>query len=137
MNEAASGRAYHVDIHHPSAADDDGPGDLQRPFRSISAAARLAGPGDAALVHPGVYRERVSPAHGGLEGRPVVYESVESRAAVIKASEVFEGPWRPEEGGVFAAELPDSLFTDLLCRRASRATTRSPSRPRACPAARR
>jgi len=112
---ADSGRVYVVNPAHPKA-DDGADGTEAAPFRTISAAAPVAGPGDIVRVFPGVYRERVSPARGGEEGRPVVYEAAEFGKAIIKGSDVYAGDWRPLEGapGVFAATLDRSMFTDLL-----------------------
>ena len=44
---------------------DGNPGTETQPFRTISAAASGAGPGDTITVHAGVYRERVNPPRGG------------------------------------------------------------------------
>jgi alpha-N-arabinofuranosidase len=44
---------YYVDVN----AAKDGNGSINRPFRRINDAAKLALPGDEVLVAPGVYRE--------------------------------------------------------------------------------
>ena len=49
----------------------DGDGTQARPFRRIQEAAEVALPGDEVLVAPGVYREHVSPVHGGTEDAPI------------------------------------------------------------------
>ena len=58
------------------AAPREGNGSKERPFRHISDAAYLAQPGDEVLVYPGVYREQVSPRHGGTEDNRITYRSV-------------------------------------------------------------
>jgi len=65
-------RIYWVDQNN-AAASDDGKGDKSHPFKTISPAAKLAKAGDTVIVRAGTYRERVSPAFGGEEGRPVIY----------------------------------------------------------------
>ena len=111
---ADTGRVYVVNPAHPKA-DDAAKGTEEAPFRTISAAAALAGPGDTVRVFPGVYSERVAPARGGEEGRPVVYEAAEFGKAVIKGSDVYADKWEPAGApGVFAATLAPAMFTDLL-----------------------
>jgi parallel beta-helix repeat protein len=109
-----AGRVFLVNPAHPNA-DDAADGTEDRPFRTISAAAALAGPGDTVRVAGGIYRERVSPARGGEPGAPVAYEAAEHGAAIIKGSDVCTGPW--EAGGaadVYVARLDPAMFTDLL-----------------------
>lgn len=86
-SEAAGGRIYWVNQADPAAADAN-PGDKARPFKTISAAARLAKAGDTVVVRAGVYRERVSPAFGGEEGKPVVYMAAPGEQVVVRGSEV-------------------------------------------------
>ena len=67
----------------------DGVGTQERPFRSISEAAKIARPGDTVLVAPGIYREYVNPVFGGTEDAPIVYRSTEPLGAVISGAEAF------------------------------------------------
>jgi alpha-L-arabinofuranosidase len=53
---------YHV----AKGGKDTNTGSEDAPFLTISAAARVAQPGDTVLVHAGTYREWVSPRFGGL-----------------------------------------------------------------------
>jgi hypothetical protein len=103
-------RVYVVAQSH-MAADDAGPGDAERPFKSISAAAALAGPGDTVRVHAGLYRERVAPARGGEEGRPVVYETAPGERVVVRGSDLWRADWKPDpvRPGVLRAQLPESV----------------------------
>ena len=52
---------YAVEYHVSSTGFDGTPGSDAKPFRTISAAAAVAEPGDSITVHEGVYRERVNP----------------------------------------------------------------------------
>jgi len=87
----ACARKWVVDQRHPQA-DDKGPGTEQQPFKTVAPAAEKARPGDTVLVHKGVYRERVAPARGGEEGRPILYLAAPRERVVIKGSEV----WKPK-----------------------------------------
>jgi alpha-N-arabinofuranosidase len=51
----SAAREFHVSVH----GDDNDDGSLLRPYETISAAARVAQPGDVITVHEGTYRERV------------------------------------------------------------------------------
>src|SRR5512145_2399356 len=69
---AVWGREYHVAI----SGDDANDGTAAKPLKTISAAARLAGPGDVITVHDGVYRERISPPRGGdSDQRRITYQA--------------------------------------------------------------
>ena len=54
-------KEFHVSIK----GNDANEGSRGKPFRTISAAARVAQPGDVITVHEGTYRERINPPRGG------------------------------------------------------------------------
>ena len=62
---------------HVSAQGNDGnDGSADQPYRTISAAARVAQPGDVITVHEGTYRERVTPPRGGeSDAKRIVYQA--------------------------------------------------------------
>jgi hypothetical protein len=73
----------------------------------------VAVPGDTVLVHGGVYREWVKPAHAGLsDTRRITYRAAPGQRVVIKGSEVVS-TWVPEGRGVWRAELDNSLFGEF------------------------
>jgi hypothetical protein len=121
----AGARTYIVDAAHPNARD-EGDGSEKSPLKTISAAARLAGPGDTVLVHPGIYRERVAPARGGQEGNPVTYRALHdavvvsptagavmepdaAKLTIVRGSEVWSPQWRGVDGapGVYHTQTKD------------------------------
>jgi len=104
----SEGTTYHVS----PAGDDAGPGSAATPFRTIQRAAEAAHPGDTVLVHPGIYRERVAPPRGGVEGRPIVFRSLDRHGAVIKGSDVWTLDWRDEGSGIWSGAIDEALFTD-------------------------
>ncbi len=98
------------EIHVSPAGSDAAEGSRTRPLRTISAAARLAQPGDTVIVHEGTYRERVTPPRGGeSDARRIVYQAADGERAVIKGSEVVRG-WKPFQPGVWKLTLPHSFF---------------------------
>lgn len=104
----AVGSTYYV----APTGDDTGPGTAARPFLTIQRAAEAAHPGDTVLVHPGIYRERVAPPRGGVEGKPIVFRSLQRHAAIIKGSDVWTPEWVDESGGIWSGAVDQSLFTD-------------------------
>ncbi len=59
---------WHVD---PKGNDAKGTGSAELPWRSIQKALDECGPGDAVLLHAGVYAQRVSWPASGAPGRPI------------------------------------------------------------------
>ena len=85
-------------------------GSAAKPFKTISAAARVAQPGDVITVHEGTYRERVTPPRGGeSDAKRIVYQAAPGEKVVIKGSEVVRD-WKPFLPGVWKATVPNSFF---------------------------
>ena len=110
IGSAASAAEIHVSVK----GTDNNDGSAGKPFRTISAAARVAQPGDVITVHAGTYRERVTPPRGGeSDARRIVYQAAPGEAVVLKGSEVVRD-WKPFAAGVIledglapGAETPD------------------------------
>lgn len=103
---AASAREFHVSVN----GDDKNDGSSSKPFRTISAAARLAQPGDVITVHAGTYRERVTPPRGGeSHAKRIVYQAAPGEKVIIKGSEVIRN-WKRFQGSVWKVTLPNSFF---------------------------
>lgn len=99
-----------AELHVSVKGDDRNNGTAAKPFRTISAAARVAQPGDRITVHEGTYRERVTPPRGGeSDAKRIVYQAAPGEAAVIKGSEVIRD-WKPCKPGVWKATVPNTLF---------------------------
>lgn len=99
---------------HVSANDgkDTNNGSASAPFRTINAAARIAGPGDTVSVHEGTYREWVNPLRGGSgEHARILYRAYPGEKAVIKGSETVTG-WKKEKSGIWKVSIPNSFFGD-------------------------
>lgn len=100
--------------HHvsPDGLDSNG-GSAAKPFKTISAAAAVARPGDVVTVHEGVYRERIDPPRGGAsEAERIVYRAAPGERVVIKGSEVVKG-WQRVQNDTWKVTLPDRFFGDF------------------------
>lgn len=89
-------KTYYVD-NSSAAADDSGPGDKARPFRTINKAAQVLQPGERVIIAAGTYRECVRPARGGTgPAQMISYEAAPGAKVVIKGSEVLKDGWQQE-----------------------------------------
>ncbi len=85
-------------------------GSKDRPFLTISQAARIAEEGDHIIVREGVYRECVVPQNGArTEYGRIVYEAYEGEKVIIKGSEQIT-EWQKTEEGLWKAVISNDLF---------------------------
>lgn len=106
ITATVSAREFHVSVK----GDDNNDGSPSSPFKTISAAAKVAQPGDVITVHEGTYRERVIPPRGGTsDDNRIVYQAAPGEQAVIKGSEVVRD-WKPFAPQVWKLTLPNSFF---------------------------
>ncbi|MBX3178422.1 MAG: right-handed parallel beta-helix repeat-containing protein [Candidatus Hydrogenedentes bacterium] len=104
----STGREYHVSERGDDAHD----GTLERPLRTISAAAQRAQPGDAVTVHEGVYREWVNPPRGGASDTiRITYQAAPGARAEIRGSEPVSG-WTKVQDDTWSVAIPNSVFGD-------------------------
>ncbi len=100
---------YHVS---PSGLDSN-EGSKSEPFKTISAAAHIAQPGDVITVHEGLYRERVNPPRGGTsDDKRIVYQAAPGKRVVIKGSEIIK-QWQNVQEEAWKVTLPNSFFGDF------------------------
>jgi hypothetical protein len=103
---ALFGAEFHVSVNGSDTND----GSQSKPFRTISAAARVAQAGDVITVHAGTYRERVTPPRGGeSDTKRIIYRAAAGEVVEIKGSEVVRD-WKPYRGDVWKVTLPKSFF---------------------------
>lgn len=89
-------KTYHVDNTAPNA-DDAGPGDAVRPFRTIGKAAEILQPGERVVIAAGTYRECVRPARGGTGPSAMIsYEAAPGATVHITGSEVLKDGWQQQ-----------------------------------------
>lgn len=99
---------YHVSVH----GSDSNNGATSTPFKTISAAAKIAQPGDVITVHEGTYREQITPPRGGeSNSKRIIYQAAENEEVWIKGSEIVSD-WEKVENGVWKVTLPNSFFGD-------------------------
>jgi len=104
---------YAKEYHVSTTGLDANPGTKAKPFKTISAAAAVAQPGDTVTVHEGVYRERINPPRGGTsEDKRIVYQAAAGEKVVITGSEIIKG-WEKVQEGVWKVILPNSFFGDF------------------------
>lgn len=91
-------KVLHVAQNNPQASDNN-PGTLERPLKTINAAAQLLQPGEKVIVHEGIYREHVIPARGGTAANKMIaYEVASGEKVIVKGSEVWKPQFRPSIG---------------------------------------
>ncbi len=101
-----SAREYHVSV----GGKDSDQGTAAKPLGTISAAARLARPGDVITVHAGVYRERINPPRGGdSDQQRIVYQAAPGEKVVIKGSEIIKG-WKKAGNDTWKVSIPNTFF---------------------------
>lgn len=99
-----------MEYHVSKYGNDHAEGTIEKPFLTISQAAKRAVAGDYIIVHEGEYREWVSPEQGGRSDiERITYEAAEGEKVVIKGSERITD-WEREEGDVWKVVLPDTFF---------------------------
>jgi len=102
--------AHATEYHVSKAGVDTNPGSKSKPFKTISADAQIAQPGDVITVHAGMYRERVNPPRGVTsDDKRIVYRAAPGEAVVIKGSEIIKG-WDKVQENVWEAVLPNSAI---------------------------
>jgi len=106
ISPPASATEFHVSV----LGSDTNDGSVRRPFKTISAAAAIAQPGDLITVHEGTYRERINPPRGGVsDDRRIVYQAAPGEKVEIKGSEVIT-EWMKVGDDVWKVTLPNSFF---------------------------
>jgi hypothetical protein len=87
----AHARDLHVACLAPNASDEND-GSAERPWKTISQAARVIEPGDTVWVHGGVYRETVIVDKSGAgPDRMLSFRAAPGEKPVVKGSEVLKG----------------------------------------------
>lgn len=102
----ASAREFYVSVK----GNDNQAGSSSKPFKTISAAAQVAQPGDVITVQAGIYRERVTPPRGGeSDAKRIIYRAAAGAKVEIKGSEVIIG-WKRVAKGVWKVTISNTFF---------------------------
>jgi len=101
-----------TEYHVAKSGNDSNKGTADSPFLTISAASKVAKPGDMITVHAGVYREYVNPPRGGnSEKDRIVYRASPGEDVKIKGSEQIT-TWIKDNGSTWKVEIPNSFFNN-------------------------
>lgn len=95
--------AYYVSANKGS---DLSAGTKNNPFKTISKAAELAGPGDTIYVHGGTYYESVK-LNSGEKGKPVTITAVQWEIPVLTPTVPYDGQWSLYKDNIYVADLSD------------------------------
>ncbi len=98
------------EIHVSKHGNDASLGRAAQPLRTISAASKIARPGDTVTVHAGVYRERVSPTRGGTSDvHRITYRAAVGEKVVLTGSERAKG-WKRISDDTWKLTLSNTYF---------------------------
>lgn len=109
VGPALAGNEYFVSQQHPDASDSN-PGTAQKPFLTISPAAKIATAGDTVTIDSGVYRESVLLHHGGEPNLPLIFQAAIGAEVLIKGSDIIpENAWK-RISTYFIANTTDEIW---------------------------
>jgi len=104
---------YSTEYHVSTTGLNENAGSKSKPFKTISAAATVAQPGDVITVHEGSYRERVNPPRGGTsDDKRITYQAAPGEKVVIKGSEIIKG-WEKVKNDTWKVIVPNTSFGDF------------------------
>jgi hypothetical protein len=92
-------------------ADDKGPGNAEKPLKTVVRAIELVKPGTRVLIYPGVYRESITLQktktidQSGTAESPIVIEAKEPGKVIFMGSDVWTD-WKSDGGPVYSAAWP-------------------------------
>ncbi len=91
--------------------NDENPGTLNRPFRTIQKAADGAKAGDTCYIRGGRYHEtvKIRSLKGG-EGKPVVFAAYESESVTLDGSEAIRSKWTRHKGDIYKTKPPKAVW---------------------------
>lgn len=99
-------KEYYVAV----SGNDNNNGSISKPFKTISAAAKRAMPGDVIVVRSGVYREQVAPPRGGSsEKERIWYRAAKGEKVKLKGSEIIKG-WQQIDPSKWMVIIPNHFF---------------------------
>lgn len=102
--------SFPKEYHVATTGKDANEGSLEKPFKTIMAAASAAMPGDVVTVHTGTYREQINPPRGGnSDTERITYQAAKGEKVVIKGSEVIKG-WVRLDKDTWQVRIANSLF---------------------------
>lgn len=74
-----------------TGGSDSNSGSSSSPFRSISKAAALAGPGDTVIIRAGTYRETIQLGASGTATAPITFKAETPGSVIVSGSDIVSG----------------------------------------------
>lgn len=120
---------YEVAQQNPRA-DDSAPGTAEQPWKTLTRAAKTAGPGDTVSIHSGTYRERVVVKTSGTAQAPIRFAAALGEHVVVTGADrltawqkadtaqpIFRVPW-PHRFITWNRDMahPDDAYHRLIGR---------------------
>jgi hypothetical protein len=96
LGSALQAATYEVAQQNPQASD-EGPGTVERPWKTIAKAAEKMGPGDVVVIRGGVYRERVVVKTSGTAQAPICFEAAPGEHVILTGADRLTGWQRADE----------------------------------------
>ncbi len=91
-------KVYHVAAGSAGCGDAN-PGTAKAPWATIGRAAAVLRPCEKVIIHRGIYRERVCPAHGGTgSDQMIAYEAAPGEQVVLRGSVLWHPGATPSRG---------------------------------------
>lgn len=88
MEEATQGNTYYV--AQTFNANDENPGTIDAPFRTLEKAGQIAKAGDTVIIREGTYRETLKPQNDGTTVNPITFRAADGEKVTISAAEVID-----------------------------------------------
>lgn len=88
------GRVFWV-AQNQAGASDNNPGTKQKPWKTISRAAKrgVLKPGDAVIVRRGTYRETIKPWEGGRSGKRITFAAYPGEEVTVTGADLLNSRW--------------------------------------------
>ncbi|MDR2571138.1 MAG: right-handed parallel beta-helix repeat-containing protein [Oscillospiraceae bacterium] len=100
-----------MDYHVSKTGSNRSTGACDEPFLTISKAASVALPGDTITVHEGIYREWVSPRHGGNAANRIIYQAAKGEDVIVSGAEIITD-W-VKDGDIWKVEIDNHFFGEF------------------------
>jgi hypothetical protein len=99
----------HSKVYHVSKnGDDNNPGTISAPFRTLEKASKVLNHGDSCIVHAGVYRECFTPLNNGTRKQPIILIAAKGELVTISGMEPVND-WEACENNIYKAKVPWTL----------------------------
>lgn len=108
ISMAFSSLVHGADYYVSTSGEDNATGKKDSPFKRIQQAADVMQAGDTCIIRGGTYRETVTVANSGEEGKAITFRAASGERVVISGLEPVDA-WSKQKGNVYAADLAWSL----------------------------